>query len=569
MLKRRFDRLFSSGTGIQVLALLVVSLVFASIFILCGYYLCDDAVDWETTVGIFMDPGNFLQHGDSHCVFRFVVAICGAILVSTLLVSTFTNMFENIGASVRQGKRRYAFNHHILILGNGKKLPHILKALSAERRDVVVMSESPVNVKGEYVYYNGRRDDRDELVAARADKADIIYIIGEDDEPGHDSRSLASLELLKEICRDAGHDIHCYLTINDIATQEVFQYYRQSENGHLLLVDVINDSEYYAEQLMVGTDFLPVIRPGEDRECCIVIIGTGSVAQSTAYTAAHLCHYPSFASGRKTTIAFVGIGMRGFMDEMRAARPSLFGMSEYQYMNAKGANTKYVAGHGDILDIRWEFIDAPAESDLARHHLEGMIQSPSKDVRIIVCGSNDAESIRHTLHLPRTAYGIPSIAVYLEDSEELLDRANATGMYGHLVGYGPAAKSDDSLFLNRSTRGQRVNYIYEQKYGDRSLSQEAAWYRIPEMSKFSSIYCANAMVLRRKCYDLTAPDRAAAYDSEHRRWMMSVLIMGQSYGAQTDKSRFIHADLVPFDNLSEEEQSKDAVLIDNCELICG
>lgn len=43
MLKRRFDRLFSSGTCIQVLALFVVSLVFADKFILCGYDLSDDA----------------------------------------------------------------------------------------------------------------------------------------------------------------------------------------------------------------------------------------------------------------------------------------------------------------------------------------------------------------------------------------------------------------------------------------------------------------------------------------------------------------------------------------------
>lgn len=42
MLKRRFDRLFSSGTGIQVLALFVVSLVFAAKFILWGYDRSDD-----------------------------------------------------------------------------------------------------------------------------------------------------------------------------------------------------------------------------------------------------------------------------------------------------------------------------------------------------------------------------------------------------------------------------------------------------------------------------------------------------------------------------------------------
>lgn len=44
--------------------------------------------------------------------------------------------------------------------------------------------------------------------------------------------------------------------------------------------------------------------------------------------------------------------------------------------------------------------------------------------KLVLCGydlSVDADSMRHALHLPRTAYGIPSNAVYLEDSEELLD----------------------------------------------------------------------------------------------------------------------------------------------------
>lgn len=48
--------------------------------------------------------------------------------------------------------------------------------------------------------------------------------------------------------------------------------------------------------------------------------------------------------------------------------------------------------------------------------------------KLVLCGydlGDDADSMRHALHLPRTAYGIPSIPVYLEDSEdseELLDR---------------------------------------------------------------------------------------------------------------------------------------------------
>lgn len=88
------------------------------------------------------------------------------------------------------------------------------------------------------------------------------------------------------------------------------------------------------------------------------------------------------------------------------------------------------------------------KSQLAKGVLYGMISAP----------------LSFCLSIPLGLLGF-----YAEDSEELLDRANAIGMYGHLVGYGPAVKSDDSLFLNRSTRGQRVNCIYELKYGDRKL----------------------------------------------------------------------------------------------------
>ena len=54
----------------------------------------------------------------------------------------------------------------------------------------------------------------------------------------------------------------------------------------------------------------------------------------------------------------------------------------------------------------------------------------------------------------------------------------------------------------------------------------------------------------------------AAYEAEHRRWVMSELIMGFRPAATTNKKVFEHADLVPFEELSVEEQGKDAILID-------
>ena len=57
-------------------------------------------------------------------------------------------------------------------------------------------------------------------------------------------------------------------------------------------------------------------------------------------------------------------------------------------------------------------------------------------------------------------------------------------------------------------------------------------------------------------------DRMPVYEAEHRRWMMSMLIMGTRRAKSAIKPDFIHNDIVPFDELTPEEQEKDKILID-------
>lgn len=63
-------------------------------------------------------------------------------------------------------------------------------------------------------------------------------------------------------------------------------------------------------------------------------------------------------------------------------------------------------------------------------------------------------------------------------------------------------------------------------------------------------------------------DRRQIYEVEHRRWLISELIMGFAPGPVTDKEKFIHADIVAFDALPLAEQEKDKIIIDNIDEIC-
>lgn len=567
MIKRKIDKILAEGNGRQLLWLLALTLLcIGGAIAIATFVFDDDILSWQDVVGLFLDPGVFGSFADKgHDFFRLALALLSVFLFSALLVSVFTNVFENISLSVREGNRRYSLKKHILILGSGHHLEGLIRQYKDNNQTIVVMSSSRPQMDSKVIYYRGRIDDEEQLRSACVEAADTIYIIGEDDELAHDAVNLHCMDMIKELCKDSREDIHCYITLKEQVSSEVFQYLKQNETGHLLLVDVINDYEYAAEQLLVNTDFLPVIKQGDDKSSHIIILGIGSVAQAVAYTSAHISHYPT---GEKTKITFIAEGMRKWMDDMVIARPGLFDLSVYTYISNDGKVERHTPDEsaGDYLDVEWEFVDSYESSVLSQNLLQNAVANSI--VTIYVCHEDAKCAMSSALHLPRPVYDSAyNIAMYLTSSTDIIDRANQSGMYGNITIFGGDSYNRKTSLIQRSKYGKRVNYIYDKAYGNPpSKDEEEAWYKIPEAHKYSSIYCANAMFLRRKCFDMNG-DRRPIYEAEHRRWMISVLLMGYTAGDVTNKKRFIHADIVPFEALTEAEQEKDKILIDAMDYI--
>ena len=76
----------------------------------------------------------------------------------------------------------------------------------------------------------------------------------------------------------------------------------------------------------------------------------------------------------------------------------------------------------------------------------------------------------------------------------------------------------------------------------------------------AAIYCANALPLRKRCFEITDDD-SLLRDAEHRRWMMSMLLMGYRSGP-TDERTFTRHDIIPFDRLPEELKMKDSYILE-------
>ena len=583
ILKRKIDLLLAKSNGAQLMWLLGLSVASLAIAIVVAQWVFNDGtIVWQDVVAVFLDPGCFGGAG-AHDWFRLILALLSVFLFSALLVSVFTNLFENIREAAQVGERRYALRGHVLILGHCAQLPVMVRALNAQGRTVVVVDEERPEVDANFIFYKAARHSHADLATIGAERASAIYVMGDADDPAHDTKNLKALAILDDLCRQAPQPVHCYVTLADYATIEVLQYQRKAGATGQLLVDTVNAYEYEAEQLLVGDTspasgaysataspapsevFLPVLRQGDERRAHIVIIGTGAMAQSVAYTVAHLCHYPNYAEGgQRTRITFIGEDMEAWQQHLVASRPALFALSHHTLVQADGHVVAHAPEGADFLDVEWQFVDAAPSAPMARRLLT---PTPHEVLRVVVCQGDERQAINTALHLPRAVYGAAKLAVWLKRPSELVRRANLTGMYGHIeiLGQGRGMQADP-LFLRRSLRGMRVNFVYHRAYvNPQATDERQAWYAISEADKYSSIICGNALLVRQWCFEghnHSEADRRAAYEAEHRRWVMSELIMGFRPAATTNKKVFEHADLVPFEELSAEEQGKDAILID-------
>ena len=550
--------MLTHGTGSQLILLLVAVVLFFLFFLLVSY-ICGWNYGWQDIIALFLDPGGFGGHGE-HDGFRLVVTLVGILLFSTLLISVFNNIFDNISESAKTGVVRYRVKNHILILGADHHLFPMLEALyeTGGKQDIVIMTKD--NVEGlntqianhftkkrflnHIVLYQGAWDTLDELTTARPQLAERIYIIG-DGAGTTDSTNMRCYNLLKTLCEDSKKPIKCFVMMENGSTFDMFMRGRNCLSTDKLKIDIVNSREYAAEQILTDDSFLPVIKADDPHWSHFVVLGTGAMAKAVAFTAAHNSHYPRIGGAiRHTRISIIGTGMKEWMGNLAASRPGLFKRSRYTYIAPNGTEESHVPER-DFLDIEWEFIDMSDTAPMARKMIEDWAADREHQyLRIALCHQRQQERIASLLHLPPVVYDPEHptpVCIYLEEGGETALSAMATGEYGIIKPFGPAMGSaNDPLFNSRSQRGMIVNAVYN--VGSAGIGQyklEEAWYNGSETDKFASTYCANALNFRWYNFD-THGDREPIYEAEHRRWMMTKLLMGLE-----------HVGIAPYDEVPQ------------------
>jgi hypothetical protein len=570
---------------------------------------------WQDVLALFLDPGCFAGKGE-HDWFRIIAALIGVFTFSALLVSVFSNIISNISDSWLDGDVRFRHKGHILILGGHDHLLRMLKDVETDLPDgeIVIMTTSdvrnlrnriaqaglPDGIDRRITIYSGNRSSKEDLQSVSPQKARMIYIIGENGESDHDARCLACVRTLRNIC-DGGISVFVMMTS---ATTTGIMARTVTANDSRLHIDYVNLHDYEAEQLLVGTSFMPILKAGCKKNLDFYIIGLSDMSRAVAETVAHIAHFPNFATAGRSRINIVGEGATSWAHKLIAADQGLFRLSRWQIITESTATDegRTVSAHvpdvadGDYLDIEWRFLDCSAESEMFRKLCKIM----SGETRFVVCHEDDEQSLATAFNLPADVRSIP-IAIYAKGSTECISAAISTAITYPFVIFGNSSENNDSLFLHRALLGKRVNYLYDCAYNSTYTSNdniknstgtgkstrgknadwmshgqrvEEAWNRIPEAHKLSSIYSAMALPLRKKCIDESTTTEELC-EMEHRRWMMSCLLMGympltleESEKVRNDKalfkslkSKYTHADITPFSSLDEFEKGKDLLMV--------
>lgn len=653
--KRKFDGFLSEEHIWQQLFTLAAILT-ASFFIFWGVSAMFFPGDfkWQEIIALYLDPGVFDSYSDKHTWFPLIITFVGIFVFTALLITVFTNVFSNISESYKKGERRYkGLRGHTLILGANRMLIGMLTELrrDSSTNDILIMTSSPVEELRDKVeayfgdkkfmrrltFYFDERNNEANLQEACARNAKDIFIIGEDGEVDHDSVSISCCEKLEVVCKDSPNPVHCFLVLDNQSSAEIYHYHTgKFSQDTQLQVDVVDIKEYVAEQTLLGQNGenqLSIdghgIKPETEQYIHFIVSGMTPMAKAMALTAAHLCHFPNFDSrtgARKTVITFIDSDIKRKRDIFVSEHQNIFMLSHYSDLSFDSEGKMSVKAHtpdkeyGDFLDVVWEFVDADISSPEAKAYLTTAAADSAQQLAVAICQESQEDNMSAALHLPALLYdqskNIP-IYVHLWEQGDAITKANATGQFGHIYCFGTGTSADkDPLFKKRLERGQRVNYVYctmneNNPQFDKNRSVQL-WYANKESDKFSSIYCANSLKIKQNSFgdDLSAIG-TSLYEVEHRRWVLSVLLLGQkAYPAKKrtalksvilnernrfpdkgkreilengervspqweelrnlSKSVFLHIDIDSYEGLvDEEEKDKDAMLMLNSAFILG
>ena len=512
----------------------------------------------------------------------------------------------------RDGFTRYSFKQHILILGGSRELLPLLRAIAAhdalKMLPVVVLTDSDcpsllqllrtrlqsLGVQSPVTLYRGSRTCADTLRTCQVDSASHIFILGEDDEPAHDSLNVSCWQQVRQLRAQCNQLAQCYLMLSSSTSTFLFHSLQQ-EAHNSLETTIINSYESLAQQLLVGdiyhNDTLTLDRglvtAGSDRFVHLVVVGMTPMGYAFAATAAQLCHFPNFDESAprpiRTRITFVDPRANELMDCFKASYPGIFDLSHVRYIEQPGAWLQGVPQRslGDFVDVEWQFVKGNISSEWIRDMLSDCAADSRQVLSVALCGGDSARNLAEAYRLPRQLYPLPDsnnsspltpvVYVYQPDDSSLVQTVqNEVLRFHNVVPFGFSAKGFDPLHSLRIAAAKRINYLYQKENSGKVFTSMPAdeallnelWRQLSSAEKTAALLAANATNTFIRSFGLSRTTLAdhlsddAVVESfaavDHARRNMACLLAGYSAMPADQRAR-LNSALQSADSSEREE----------------
>jgi len=512
----------------------------------------------------------------------------------------------------RDGFTRYSFKQHILILGGSRELLPLLRAIAAhdalKMLPVVVLTDSDcpsllqllstrlqsLGVQSPVTLYRGSRTCADTLRTCQVDSASHIFILGEDDEPAHDSLNVSCWQQVRQLRAQCNQLAQCYLMLRSSTSTFLFHSLQQ-EAHNSLETTIINSYESLAQQLLVGdiyhNDTLTLDRGlvtvGSDRFVHLVVVGMTPMGYAFAATAAQLCHFPNFDESAprpiRTRITFVDPRANELMDCFKASYPGIFDLSHVRYIEQPGAWLQGVPQRslGDFVDVEWQFVKGNISSEWIRDMLSACAADSRQVLSVALCGGDSARNLAEAYRLPRQLYPLPDsnnsspltpvVYVYQPDDSSLVQTVqNEVLRFHNVVPFGFNAKGFDPLHSLRIAAAKRINYLYQKENSGKVFTSMPAdeallnelWRQLSSAEKTAALLAANATNTFIRSFGLSRTTLAdhlsddALVESfaavDHARRNMACLLAGYSAMPADQRAR-LNSALQSADSSEREE----------------
>lgn len=556
----------------------------------------------------FFDAGNL--HAETSTSAKIIspfVSFIGMVFLGGLLITTLTNIVERRINNVSNGLVTYkGIRGHVVIIGYGEItvcllndifkheiqksdkncLPKviILTSQDAKRVRAEIKSQLP-NDFDKYVYiYSGDIESAVHIERLNIEYAKEVYILGESNEIGRDSKNLDCVRIICEL-RSKCKDVMPILTVNVQLNRPAFYSavkkleipldYVNADGKQQLYFRPFNFYEnwarllwgYYRKDGYDVLDFDPemagsshALTEDSNRYVHLVIVGFNRMGRALLLEAIRICHYPNFneqTGANKTIITVVD-------PEIERLQP-LF-ESQYPYIK-------------DISDIEIRYEDAFIEEERIRSMLVDSAANKNELLTIAICLRDPDLSLATGLSLPESLYfSTNDKGISVNNNVRILIRQELQ------KGICEILKADKHKYKNVQVFGMLTEGI------SRELLDDSAAMLVN--AKFSGIdisdkeqrenarglwYAANEDMRCSNRYQIEMYDayeryeqyvsKESLYRMEHLRWCAERRIIGYRYDKIKDKKFKVHPLLIPYCDLPDKEKDKDISVIETRLLI--